>query len=514
MGFFTKNFSAKKLLKKITYTKIYIFFIVAHIGLIWIFPYFPSQDGPSHIYNLQILHDLIYGGKKWGDYFTYSLEPTPNLGFTLFTYPLLFLVEGITAEKIFLSLYVIFLGISVPLFISTFSKPSFFSKKIKLFAIPVIFNFTLMMGFYSYAIAVPFFLFAISLVWISKNWKVQLKFVCYNSVGIFIFFLHLIPFAYYILALMIFSVVKNQNLRKMPISLVKFLICIHPLIALTIFYISNMAPSSNIFNFSYLLSIDRSYELLSSLIGFSTLSFSPMQILPISALWFSMFLILKEGWKDFSNTPKRTEQKFILILISILATIYCLAPSSFGGGGFFNSRIPWVILILLLPLFSDVIKKPNIVIDFCIIAAAIFSLAINIIIIKNETKNILTFVSGLNFGCSKGDSIMLYKTRQQLWPKIDTILHSPSYYGISNGCVDVGNYQATTNLFPIKFKKNITSVALLNHIENDPISIDFSKYNEISEVIGWDLSQEMQTNLNPFYKMYFSNGNLTLWRRH
>jgi hypothetical protein len=67
----------------------YVIFLAVHIGVVWLLPYVPTQDGPSHIYNLVILKDLLNGGKEWGDYFTAQLFAVPNLGFHLIAYPLL-----------------------------------------------------------------------------------------------------------------------------------------------------------------------------------------------------------------------------------------------------------------------------------------------------------------------------------------------------------------------------------------------------------------------------------------
>ena len=511
--FFAKNFFSKLFIRKISSTHIYTLLIFAHISLIWIFPYFPTQDGPSHIYNLHILHDLIHGGQQWGDYFTFNLEPTPNLGFILFTYPLLSLVEVLTAEKIFITFYTILLGISVPIFISTFSKPSYFSKTIKFCTIPIFFNFTLMMGFYSYAIAVPFFFLAISLAWNFRNRKEKFKFVVYNVSGMLLFFLHVIPFMYYLISLLVFAVADNKDLRKVYIPIGRLLILIQPLIIMIIFYISRGIVSSGQVDFSYLLSIDRAYSLIASLVTFSSLSFSPMQILPISCLWFAILLMLKDGLKHFLTIKKRPELKAILFLMSIFSTIYLLAPSSFGGGGFFNSRIPWVIFLLILPIFADLRVDAIKVVNLAIMVAAIFSLFTNVAILNYENKRLSIFLSGLNFGCSTGDSIILYKPKPDSWPIIDTLLHAPSYYGIFNGCVNLGNYEARTPLFPIKFKNNMTSFSLLSRIENKPESVDFSEHAEIVEVIGWDISEEMKKKLQYFYAMSFLNDKLTLWRR-
>ena len=100
----------------------YILLLIAHIGLIWWLPYIPTQDGPSHVYNLVILHDLLNGGSEWGDIFSYQLRAVPNLGFIFLGYPLLKFFHPLVVERIFLSLYVALMGASVPFFLRTFNK--------------------------------------------------------------------------------------------------------------------------------------------------------------------------------------------------------------------------------------------------------------------------------------------------------------------------------------------------------------------------------------------------------
>ena len=93
---------------------IYLILLASHISLIYLLPYFPSQDGPAHLYHLDILSDLLDGGKIWGKHFEFNFRLVPNLGFHLLSYPLLKFFSLFTVERIFLSLYLIFIAISIP----------------------------------------------------------------------------------------------------------------------------------------------------------------------------------------------------------------------------------------------------------------------------------------------------------------------------------------------------------------------------------------------------------------
>lgn len=193
--------------------KIFAMLILCHIGLVWILPYFPSQDGPSHLYNLIILDDLIKGGRDWGNFFEYQLILLPNWGFNLFSLAFIQLFSPINTEKIFISIYILLMGLSLITFLHVFNRPIYPYSYIGLL---VIFNFTLMMGFYSYTIGIPLLLFAISL-----NWKVLYRtkifqFFTLNISGFILFFCHLIPFGLFLLSTVIFAIVGSGSPKKKP----------------------------------------------------------------------------------------------------------------------------------------------------------------------------------------------------------------------------------------------------------------------------------------------------------
>lgn len=108
---------------------------------------------------------------------------------------------------------------------------------------------------------------------------------------------------------------------------------------------------------------------------------------------------------------------------------------------------------------------------------------------------------------------MLYKTKNQTALKVDAILHAPSYYGMLNGCVDIGNYEAVFQYFPVNFNESMTPLSLRYHIEGASALLGLSTYPEPVEILGWELQPAEQTKLQSFYDMSFSNDKLTLWRR-
>ena len=93
-------------------SRLYYYFVLlaAHIAVVWLSPYVPTQDGPSHIYNLAILKDLLNGGKDWGAYFTCAIECRTESGisYLLLSAPSFF--PPLIAGKIFISCYIVLMG--------------------------------------------------------------------------------------------------------------------------------------------------------------------------------------------------------------------------------------------------------------------------------------------------------------------------------------------------------------------------------------------------------------------
>ncbi|MBC8228731.1 hypothetical protein H8E77_04180 [bacterium] len=96
---------------------------VIHLMPLWIFKYFPSQDGPSHIYNAKVL-------KEYHQHENYKLRDVFKLNLTIFpnwtSHPvmafLLFFFPPIVTEKILLTFGVGLLPLSLFYFLGAIDK--------------------------------------------------------------------------------------------------------------------------------------------------------------------------------------------------------------------------------------------------------------------------------------------------------------------------------------------------------------------------------------------------------
>ena len=107
------------------YKLLFILLIGMYLTPIWIFPYYPSQDSPSHLANAKIILDhYLQNGSINQQYYTINYKLIPNL----ITYPFLVLLlmvfPLVIVDKILLSLFVIFFLLSVKYVLNAINQES------------------------------------------------------------------------------------------------------------------------------------------------------------------------------------------------------------------------------------------------------------------------------------------------------------------------------------------------------------------------------------------------------
>ena len=140
--------------------------IVLHLLPLWAFEYFPSQDGPSHIFNANLIR--VYNHpefQSFQDYFVPNPRPDPMWFGQLILAGLLYISPFLIAEKILMSFYIIFFPLSVRYALRSINPESEF---LSFLAFPFLYNFFFHMGFYSFVFSFVFTFFVIGF-WMKKR---------------------------------------------------------------------------------------------------------------------------------------------------------------------------------------------------------------------------------------------------------------------------------------------------------------------------------------------------------
>jgi len=162
---------------------------------VWLPQYYLTGDGPSHVYNAQVLHDLW--AKKnvafYSRFYRLVYEPNPNWLSTAAIAALMCLVNGIVAEKIFLTVYIsLYVGGFYLLLRKIGNNVSFLVVVFLVFVFPQ----SLAKGFYNFSFSIALYF------WVVWGW---LRFLERRTVGngllfclfaLLIFFTHLLAFGF------------------------------------------------------------------------------------------------------------------------------------------------------------------------------------------------------------------------------------------------------------------------------------------------------------------------------
>lgn len=506
-----------KVLGKSIFSGTYLVFAIlstAHIALVWWLPHFPTQDGPSHIYNLVILKDLLNGGRIWGDFYVSRLSAIPNLGFHIVAYPLLSLFSPAATEKIFITVYILIMVVSVPFFLRSFDKPIF---PFSFLVFPVIFNFNLMMGFYSYSIAIPFFLLAFGCCYRSRNKPLLTQFIIYNLTGIVIYYMHLIAFGVFVLSLAAVVLSESGGLKDKLRRLFGLALIISPLLINLSAYMLRSNDLSDI-PLRYIPWSDRIIDLMT----LSVATLSSWQVYPSCFLFYVFICLFTFGVVNEIKNNHQDDRsrlfpdhgaRWVLYITSALLLIGLLFPFNLGTGSFFNQRFPWVILLVALPILH--VPARYIFARFTssiLVSISIMFLFGNALAMYQKNSMIEEYLGGLSVNFPQGAYVMPYKTEDDYF-RVDVLLHAASYYGINKGAFMFGNYEANEKHFPVSFHETLPKLPNIDQIFYDAKSIDWALFPAIQYVISWKNNEVSNERISQFYRNIYRSGNIDIWQR-
>ena len=174
-------------------------FTAAALLPVWIFRYFPTQDGPSHLYNAFVLARLDQ--PLISQFFQLNLAPFPNWTTYLLMAPLTLVLPPLVVQQIVLTLCVIAIPAATLYLQKSFKEEA---DATALLGAMLAYSYLLFLGFFNFILASA--LFAIAL----GHWQRHRNlFVTYALLAL-TYFTHGLPFAAALLGLTILIAVERR----------------------------------------------------------------------------------------------------------------------------------------------------------------------------------------------------------------------------------------------------------------------------------------------------------------
>ena len=146
--------------QRITWAEIAFWCLLAlHLVPILAFHWFPTLDGPCHVYNARLIHDLLAGSGDVGRFFKFNPFPEPNwLGHAIMA-AVMFVAPANIAEKVLLVLF----AAGLPLAFRWCARSCGGDRWMVLLAFPFIYCYPMRMGFFNFCLGLPLMLLLVKL---------------------------------------------------------------------------------------------------------------------------------------------------------------------------------------------------------------------------------------------------------------------------------------------------------------------------------------------------------------
>ena len=539
---------------------IIISLLVIHLLPVWIFTYFPTQDGASHIYNSYVLKEYHkHENYRLREVYELRLTLFPNWTSHAFLALLMYVFPPIICEKILISLCIGLLPLSLFYFLNSVQKgKTLFTLVGFIFA----YNYLLHMGFYNFVLSMSLFCFTLGYWWRHRN-----EFTVANIGILYVLLMatyltHYQSYATLMMSLTFFSVflslykallmtwgykgISVENEKTLASKLKTFATKLKP----AFLFLVTMLPAYFIM-ISYFLDRPRragghkGFEWLKEYFFSmkSLVSFRDEHILigrvllVVFAIAFLLTLIDRvrnvytfRRSSESDDTNERLWTRIVnsrdvfLLLAIILTVMYFTFPWVGYGGGWINDRIHLYIFLVLLPFFSISLHKyTKYATGGIIIALSLWHLGYNVQTYYLLNKDIADAVSS----AGTLDEHTILTSRPEEWngpsnslgwkPKyVAPFGHTECLLAVNNGIAYLMNYEAKTDHFPVRFKERDYSAESapgkrwITLFTADHLILWRTEYDEIEELED-DFELIHSNNHNRLYRRKRARPDENLW---
>jgi hypothetical protein len=479
--------------------------LAVHLLLIWIFPFFPSQDGPDHQALSSILRE--YAKPDAGllrEYYRINREALPNWFIFFLMSKALAFVSVPLAEKILLTAYVLLLPLSARYAARAIDPRSAF---LSVLSFPFVYNFLFHMGFFNFCFSLPAFLFTVGW-WLRRPETMGLSRVAGLALLVlWVYFCHPVTLVVALSALFTLAGWRvildlRSGARSFGAAALHWLagpvLAALPALILMISFLGRRTGAE-----IKMMAMMPKVRHLAGLYSLASLSRLTIALAILLALVFfaTAFLCLRAR----RRAPGLTPADGLLLAVGVLVVAYFAAPSDLAGGGFINHRLNLFPFLLLIPWFATFEHPPGRRRAIQAAAAAIalgFLGAITPVYarINGHLKEIVAagervepdhtflFLSYVPKSEGEDPEMAVFRTRPYI--------HAGGYIAARRRLADLSLYEANEDYFPIYYRPELNPFRHLATvylgIETFPPQVDLPGYSRktggtVDYVMLWDL---------------------------
>ena len=455
--------------------RLYIAVAIVTVVPIWCVQYLPTGDGPSHVYNAWILHELLRGTHgPVAEWFRIDWRPHPNwIGHAAMAL-MMFVVEPVVAEKLFLTFVVL-------LFL--YAMWRYAEGKVAAFvAVPFAYNLMLQYGFYNFCAGLGFYFLTIAVWWRRRERPDARTIAVVAALLLLCYFSHPIPavLAAGSIALLWLVALRGRHARH--------LLALVPLAPLFIWFMRMNGTAmrggrmTGAEKFAFLARLKILYAFDKRQLVYTT---------AIAALLAALIVVtlLRRRWNAFT------------MLWLVMIAIYAFSPSAVGGGSIIQERM--ALFVALTPLAWIDPRLPPRATAALGVALAVLALAYDGYVIHRYRILGASMQRFVRRGDALGREMTFLPILYEIAPPdnfVPIYVHAIDYVAIKKQAVDIADYEPLYGYFPLALRPGVAPTNILALAV--PWSLNLDWYPRAQCIFTWrmDADPGLRGKLDPRYK--------------
>lgn len=434
-----------------------LFYITLAINLLFIVKvkYFPTLDGPAHLYNSFVLKEIILGNEAFSEFLHVNAIFLPNWFSHAFLSTLLLIFPGWLSEKLLIIFYVTGMALSFKYLISTINKDN---KYLSILIFPFIYTFVFHLGFYNFSISFIFLFFTLGYYIRLANNKSTLKYIALLFLLLLTYYCNILVFGMLGLTLgsyIFFETISNHKKQESPLDILRrsikplstLLLVSLPSLILAFFFVNNIKMSSS----NQGLPFKDLISWINDARPYIIYDYSGDKI--ITEQYFHILLVFITVTFIFIEKPlrKKLYSGFFLLIPMVLSLLMLFLIPDNSGAGMMSIR--FIILFFVFLLIEICVVAVNKKINYFLIACMI------LLHIGIQFKHFNGNIKKLNYNAIEMTKTSKYIDENSIVLPVDMTgswlhHHFSNYVGTEKPLLLLENYEASIAWFPLRWADN------------------------------------------------------------
>ncbi len=472
---------------------LFIALLLLECAPFWALQYFPSQDGPSHLYNAAVLAN--YGTEPlYQEYYRVNLFSPAGNAFTQYLLAILVKLTGpLFAQKLLLSSYIILFFLTFRYFLRSLTP---YADYFALFAGTFAPNWFFYMGFWNFCFSICFVLLMVGYHARHQQHSTQgpLRLIALTLSGLVIYLSHAVSWVVCCMAvaalcsLQLLSDLRRRRQASRPLSLASIstaafshALPLFTLLPPSIFLLVHVASSKEVSTCEAAPSLGARLWPLYSLSFLPRIGGLEPTLVKVVAVIFVVALLLTVGAVIRRRTFNYWSSS-LLFLSFACALLAIIGPDCVGSGSYIHRRMGFYAFLFLAAWAASALRNWSRPV-LNVVAALGFGIALVTFTVRfpalSKWSDELSAFVEVGQHIRPNATVLAFSLERQ--PQdIDPFRHAAGLLS-ERVIIDLANYEASTDYFSTRFRPDYSpfpALGTLKQLESAPPVFDTIRYEK------------------------------------